>query len=256
MTIAVCVKQVPELSEKLEITDSAKINRQRKIVLDDADRCGVELGLQIGEKLGQDVVVFCINPDDETAGIREALAMGADSAVFMNDEKVFYSNSINIGKNLGSMITDSGLDIKLIITGVESSDTYHGVIPSVLSQTLDFTLASNVKEVDLDAVNDSELKMTKQTQAGDVPVTASFPCIVSVTAKVVEPRYPNFKGIMAAKKKEIKTVDSGEITLGGSWGVENIDEVDLTKDGQIFDNDSIDRAIEEIVNLLKQEDVL
>jgi len=219
MHVAVCVKQIPDPSVAPRLDASFHLERTAKILLDEADTYGVELALQLVESAGQgQVTLVSMGRDSDVTGIRGALAMGATSAIVVSDEGLRGADALTTAKVLASVLAELNAD--LVLAATESSDGYTGTVPAQIAELLGLpalTFATTVQ------VADSTVTVHRQTEDGFDEVRASLPAVVTVTAGAVEPRYANFKGIMAAKSKtiEVRSLnDLGLSALAQAWGEE------------------------------------
>lgn len=140
-------------------------------------------------------------------GIQQALQMGADKALVIEDTELQNSNSLMTSNVLSGLAKIAEADI--VIFGTESSDGYSGVVPQQVSRYLGLPCISYVKGIDIN----EETVLTRQTITGSEKVVMPTQCVISVTASGVEPRYPNFKDIMAAKSKEVEQIELSSIDL-------------------------------------------
>jgi len=209
MKIAVCVKQVPDTWAEKKLSDSDKTLDRESVdgVMNELDEYAVEEALLIKEANDGEVVAVSMGPDKAEETVRKALQMGADSGIHIVDDSLAGSDSVATAKTLAATLKDQGYD--LIIFGSESTDARMSVVPAMVAELLDLpqlTFASKVS-VDGDAVT-----IQRQADYGYDEVQASTPAVISVVEKINEPRYPSFKGIMAAKKKPLESVaaPSGE----------------------------------------------
>jgi len=215
--IVVCVKQIPDPSAPASFTGDFRLDRSGKVLLDEADTYGVELALQVREANAESrVTLISMGDAADVSGLRSALAMGADGAVIVADPALAGADSLTTAKVLAAVTKELGAD--LVITATESSDGYTGTLPAQLAELLGLPSLTFAKAVRVDATT---VTIDRQSDAGYDVVTSNLPALVTVTAGAVEPRYANFKGIMAAKSKpvDIKTLeDLGLAALAGSWG--------------------------------------
>ncbi|HUY44003.1 MAG TPA: electron transfer flavoprotein subunit beta/FixA family protein [Acidimicrobiales bacterium] len=214
MNIVVCVKQIPDPAAPQSLDASHNLNRSGKLILDEADTYGVEMALQLVDKAGGgEVTVVSMGSASDVAGIRNALAMGAAKAVIVSDESLRGSDALTTAKVLARVIDRDRPD--LVLCATESSDGYTGTLPVQLAELLGLPSITFAKAV---SVEDGTVKVDRQTEAGYDEVSAPLPCVVSVTAGVVEPRYASFKGIMAAKSKPLETLSVADLGLEGLVG--------------------------------------
>ena len=220
--IVVLVKQVPDTysERKLNGSDHTLDRESADAVLDEINEKAVEEALKIKEAGEGEVTVISVGPDRATDAIRKALSMGADKAIHVSDAALHGSDAIATAKVLAAAIGKvEGFD--LVIAGNESSDGRGGAIPAILAELLGLPQVTYVRELTVDG---STIKATRETEDGLTHLEASLPAIVSVGEKINEPRYPSFKGIMAAKKKPVEKftiadlgIDAGEVGLANAW---------------------------------------
>ncbi len=220
MNVAVCVKQIPDPAAPPALDPETKnLVREGKLILDDSDAYGVEMALQLAEAAGGgDVTLVSMAPNGETSGLRTALAMGAAKAILISDEALAGSDALGTAKVLAAALRRAGPD--LVLAATESTDGYTGTTPVQVAELLGLPSVTFAKKVEIDG---SSVKVERQTEAGYDEVESPLPAVVTVTAGVVEPRYPSFKGIMAAKSKPIETltvadlgIDPGEVGAAGA----------------------------------------
>jgi len=210
MRIAVCVKQIPDPATPYDLDpDTHRVVRPNDQVLDDTDRFGVEVGLQLAEGNEGTVTLFSMSPSGSLQGIRQALAMGADKAVIIDDEALAGSDALTTSKVLAAAIEREGFD--LIIAGTESTDGYTGVVPQQIAELVDVPSLTFARKVE---ATDGGVRIEQQTAGGYDVVEAPLPALLAVTSGAVEPRYPTFKGIMQAKKKPIDVLTAADLGFG------------------------------------------
>jgi electron transfer flavoprotein beta subunit len=216
VNIVVTVKQVPDTwaEKKLDPSDMTVDRKSVDNVMNEMDEYGVEEALRIKEAHGGEVTILTMGPEKAVEAIRKALSMGADKAVHLTDEALHGSDAIQTSKALAAVIKT--LDADVIVTSAEASDARGGIMGALLAEQLglpQLTLARKVT-VDPDA---KKVTIERQTDNGYAVVEASLPAVVGVVEKINEPRYPSFKGIMAAKKKPLTTLsvaDAGVDDVG------------------------------------------
>jgi electron transfer flavoprotein beta subunit len=212
MNVVVCVKQIPDPASPGALDEASKtLVRQGKLILDDSDAYGVEMGLQLAEAAGGgEVTLVSMAPNAEVSGLRTALAMGAAKAILVSDDALAGSDALATAKVIAAAIKRAEPD--LILAATESTDGYTGTVPAQVAELLGLPSVTFAKHIE---VADGTVKVQRQTEAGYDEVEAPLPALVSVTAGVVEPRYPSFKGIMAAKGKPVDQVTAADLGLGG-----------------------------------------
>ena len=203
MEIAVCVKPIPgaDVPERF-LPDAKTLDRAGGLVMDESDTYSLETALQLRDAIGSgDVVVYSMASEEESGGLRTALAMGADRAVLVSDLALAGSDALSTAKVLAAAIRRSSPD--LILCATESTDGYTGTMPVQLAELLGYPSVSFTKRMILDGAS---VESIRQTERGEDTVRCPLPAVVTVTAGAVEPRYPTFKGIMASKSKPIEVL--------------------------------------------------
>lgn len=260
MKIVVCVKQIPDPATEYQLDPETHfVIRPEDQVLDDTDRYGVEMGLQLAEAAGDEstVTIVSMGPPGSMQGIRQALAMGADKAVIVADQALRGSGALVTARVLAAAIEREGFD--LVVAGTESTDGYTGVVPQQLAELLEVPSLTFARKVNY---ADGRIRIERQTAEGYDEVEAELPALVSVTAGVVEPRYPTFKGIMAARQKPTDTLTVQDLGLsadqvGAAGSAQEILEVRPAPErepGQIVEDEG--DAHLKIVDLLEKAKVI
>src|ERR1044072_4275219 len=217
--IVVLVKQVPDTYSERKLTDGDHtLDRDSAdAVLDEINERAVEEALLIKEASEGEVTVVSVGPDRAAEAIRKALSMGADKAIHVSDPALHGADVGQTAKVLAAAIGKvDGVD--LVIAGNESTDGAAGAAPAILAELLGFPQLTHARKVSVDG---SSIKVERETSDGITHLEANLPAVVSVGEKINEPRYPSFKGIMAAKKKPVDTLtvaglglDAGQVGLG------------------------------------------
>ncbi|MFT7325748.1 MAG: electron transfer flavoprotein beta subunit [Ilumatobacter sp.] len=238
MNVIVCVKQIPDPALPGELDPSTNtLKRDGKLILDESDSYGVEMALQLVNTAGEgSVTLVSMAPNDEVSGLRTALAMGAEKAVLVSDPALAGADALTTAKVLAGAIGRAG-DYDLIIAGTESSDGYTGTVPEQMAEVLGLPSVGFAKTITVDG---GTVKVDRQTEAGYDEVTCTLPAVVSVTAGVVEPRYPSFKGIMAAKAKPVDTVTAADLGIESvSWAqqITSVDDAPAREAGEVIEDD-------------------
>ncbi|WP_242885091.1 electron transfer flavoprotein subunit beta/FixA family protein [Actinomadura litoris] len=219
MNIVVLVKQVPdtESPRKLKSDDSTLDRAAADGVINELDEYAIEEALRVKEAHGGEVTVLTLGPDKATDSIRRSLAMGADKAVHLVDDAFAGSDALQTSYVIGQALGHTGFD--LVILGSESTDARTGVLAAMLAERLGVPQLSLANKVEIDG---TAIRIQRQTDYGHDRVEATLPAVVSVVEKINEPRYPSFKGIMAAKKKPVETLGAGDAGIdAGRVGLAN-----------------------------------
>jgi electron transfer flavoprotein beta subunit len=237
MNVVVCAKQIPDPASPGQLEPETKTLVRQDLILDESDMYGVEMALQLIDKAGGgEVTLVSMAPNNETKGLRSGLAMGAHRAILVSDPGLKGSDALVTAKVLAAAIKRvEGAD--LILAATESTDGYTGTTPVQVAELLGLPSITFAKHIEVDG---STVKVQRQTEAGYDEVECPLPCLVTVTAGVVEPRYPSFKGIMAAKSKpldELTVSDLGLDGLGVGQEVTDVSPADERKAGEIVEDD-------------------
>ncbi len=196
---------------KLRAADGILDRDATDAVLDEIDERAVEAALQLKEAHGGQVTVVTMGPERATDAIRKALSMGADSAVHLSDDALAGSCAVQTAKALAAAVGTAGGD--LVLAGNEASDGRSGAVPAMVADLLDLPALTHAREVTVDG---STVTVRRETDDGVTVLTAELPAVVSVGEKINEPRYPSFKGIMAAKKKPVTTLSLADVGIDPS----------------------------------------
>lgn len=214
--IVVLIKQVPDYADR-RLTDSDfTLDRAGSdAVLDEINEKAVEEALQIKEREeaagGQSTVtVLTAGPEKAGEAIRKALSMGADKGVHLLDERMHGSDMVQTGWALARALGQVE-GVELVITGNAASDGTGGAIPAIIAEYLGLPQLTHMRTLTIDGGN---ISGERETDDGVFSVEATLPAVVSVHEKINEPRFPSFKGIMAAKKKEVSTLTLDDIGVG------------------------------------------
>ncbi|HVE98433.1 MAG TPA: electron transfer flavoprotein subunit beta/FixA family protein [Mycobacteriales bacterium] len=203
MNIVVCVKQVPDTwaEKKLDPADKTLDRASVDGVMNEIDEYAVEEALRLKEAHGGEVTILTMGPAKAVETIRKALSMGADKAVHLSDDALHGSCAVQTSYAIAQVLRT--LEYDLVITGSEATDSRNSVLPALLAERLGLPQMSLAKKVEVDGTS---LRVHRQTETGYDVLESSLPAVVSVVEKINEPRYPSFKGIMAAKSKPLTTL--------------------------------------------------
>ena len=220
MNIVVLVKQVPDSGSQraLDPSDNTVTRASADNVVNEIDEYAIEEALTVRDAQGGgEVTVLTVGPDSATDAIRKALSMGADRAVHVSDEALHGSDAVATSAVLAAALGQ--LEYDLILMGATSTDGQMGVMPALLAERLGIPQVSGARKL---TVEGSAVKVERQTDGGYWALEAPLPAIVSTWDTINEPRYPSFKGIMAAKKKPVETKTLADLGVdAGSVGLAN-----------------------------------
>ncbi|RBM18743.1 electron transfer flavoprotein subunit beta/FixA family protein [Streptomyces sp. PT12] len=223
LKIVVCVKYVPDAAGDRRFAGDLTTDRDAADgLLSELDEYAVEQALVIAEAADDaEVTVLTVGPDDATDALRKALSMGADKAVHVTDDDLHGTDVMGTSLVLAKAVEHIGYD--LVLCGMASTDGSMGVLPAILAERLEVPQVTLLSEV---SVADGTVTGRRDGDAASERLEASLPAVVSVTDQSGEARYPSFKGIMAAKKKPLETldledldIDAERVGLAGAWTV-------------------------------------
>ncbi|HET7399182.1 MAG TPA: electron transfer flavoprotein subunit beta/FixA family protein, partial [Intrasporangium sp.] len=223
--IVVCVKHVPDAQAERTFSSVDNTTDRENVdgLLSELDEYAVEEALKIVEAGEGEVIVVTVGPDAAADAIKKALQMGASRGVHVLDPAIHGSDAAATSLVLAEAIRRIGAEspVDLVITGMASTDGSMGVVPTMLAERLGLPAATFASEL---RVEGGQVTIRRDGDVSTLTVTASLPALVSVTDQINEPRYPSFKGIMAAKKKPVERwgladlgVDPAQVGLAAAW---------------------------------------
>ncbi|HZX38047.1 MAG TPA: electron transfer flavoprotein subunit beta/FixA family protein [Streptomyces sp.] len=224
LRIVVCVKYVPDATGDRHFADDLTVDRDDVDgLLSELDEYAVEQALQIADEADDaEITVLTVGPEDAKDALRKALSMGADKAVHVEDDDLHGSDVMGTSLVLAKAIEKTGYD--LVIAGMASTDGTMGVLPAILAERLGVPQVTLLSEVSVEGGPNGTVKGRRDGDTASEQLEASLPAVVSVTDQSGEARYPSFKGIMAAKKKPVESldledleIDADEVGLEGAW---------------------------------------
>ena len=251
MKIGVCIKHVPANDGPLRFDADTKWIREADTSFDvnEADNYALEEALRTKEKHGGEVVVVTLGPERAAKAIREALAKGADRGILVVDDNYHQLDPLQLSASLATVLRDEGFD--LLLTGLQSDDQGYAQTGVILAEILNFPHASIVVEMTID---NHRIRAKRELESGWYQcVELPLPCLLTVQSGINKPRYAGMKGMMAAKKKEIKQIDRAGLVLTMPAPTIHVDEIYVpikAKQLEILDGDSSDVAAE-LVSKLK-----
>ena len=251
MKIAVLVKQVPGSESSLPIKDDQKWIDESvaSYVMNPPDNYAIEEALLIKEKLGEgEVVIVSKGPERIQKVIREGLAKGADRAIHLSEDTMA-TDPLNIAKSFSTVLEKENFD--LIFTGLQSDDTGMGQTGVLIGEILGISTATLVIETD---IQENKIKVKRELESGWFQwVTLPLPASISIQSGLNNPRYPSLKGIMGAKRKEIKVIPENEDNNQKQF--QEIDKIFVPKTDkktEFIDGDT-DKSVTRIIEILKSE---
>jgi len=255
MKIGVLVKQVAGSESPLRIDSNEKWVDESAIdyTINESDSYALEEALQIIERSGGEgeVVVVSMGSTDRTPKvIREALAKGGNRAIHIQEEAPYETDPFMVASIFAEVLKDESFD--LILSGLQSDDLSSGQTGVILGELLGMSTATLVMGVEL---QDDKLKVKRELEAGWFQwVTLPFPACITIQSGLNQPRYPSLKGIMGAKKKEIKPIAKVDVA-GGLNPMQNISKMYLHKAEKRTEmiEGSANQVAEKLADILKNE---
>jgi electron transfer flavoprotein beta subunit len=228
LKIIVLVKHVPDAQFDRHLTGEGNTADRSESILSELDEYALEAALQLieargGEAAGNKVIALSMGPAAAVNAVKKSLQIGATEGVHLSDEALAGSDAAATSLALAAAIRHLGADAPadLIVTGMASTDGETSLVPAQLAERLGLPQVTFAASLELDG---GKLTARRDGDTHADTVEAELPAVVSVTDQINDPRYPNFKGIMAAKKKTITTlsladigVDAAQVGKSGSW---------------------------------------
>lgn len=223
MRIAVLIKQVPDTYGERELNiDSGCVARDASDrIVDEINERALEVALRVKDADKKtEIIAVTMGPQEAKEAVRKCLSMGADSGLHIQDDQLAGSDSKRTAQVLAAGIRDIGADV--VLAGNESTDGRGGVVPAMIAEYLGLPLLSSADTADFAG---ESVTITRTTNAGLVTARASMPLVLSVTERSAEARFPNFKGIMTAKRKPVAALQFADVRNGISGDAASHSEV-------------------------------
>ena len=250
MKIAVLVKQVPGSESALPINSHQNWidESSATFVMNPPDNYAIEEAMQIKEKLGDgEVVIVSMGPQRVQKVIREGLSKGADRGIHIESQESKDIDPLKIAKNICKAIEQENFD--LILSGLQSDDTGMGQTGVLIGEMLGSSTATLAIETKLE---DGKIKVKRELESGWFQwVELPLPASISIQSGLNTPRYPSLKGIMGAKKKEIKSIPI-ESESNQAQTIEKVFLPQTSKQTEVIEEET-DVAVNRIVEILKSE---
>lgn len=249
MKFIVCIKQVLDVAAPIHLREGKIAADSGRMVLNAYDASAVEAALVLTESGGGEVHVILAGPARAQETLRKALAMGADSAIHLQIDEGVDLDSRAYAELLADQLRDEAFDV--IACGKQAQDTDAGLTGSMLATLLKLPYASNAVGLEINA---GRLTVTRQGDAGQEEIRLPTPCLVTCSNDMNDPRIPNLKGIMAAKRKsiDVRSVNIEKRAHAGTVRVQHLAEVPERPPGRIIDGEP-DEVVSDLVRLLSDE---
>ena len=255
MKILVCIKQVPDTATQVKVAAGGKAIETAGItwIVSPYDEFAVEEALRIKEKRGQgEVVAISLGPDRVKEALRSCLAMGCDRAIHLNDPGWAEADTLTTARALAAAIKKE--EPALVLCGRQAIDDDMGAVAAQLAELLGWPCASWIMEESIDT-DGKTIRVGRQVEGALEVFDLPLPAVVSAQKGLNEPRYPTLKGIMGAKKKEIKDLKAADVGLGAETpqlSVVGLEALPPRPPGRIIQGD-VQTAVKELVRSLRED---
>jgi electron transfer flavoprotein beta subunit len=253
MKIVVSVKQVPDANATPRLDPDDTIARDRDLVLDPGDECGVEIALRLKEAHGGEVALVSMGPESARDAVRAGLTLGADRGTLISDAALAGADALLTARVLAAAIEREAPD--LVICATESYDGSTGMVPPMLAELLDMPQLTFAMSVE---VLDEVVTVHRRTEDGHEVVETHLPALLTVTAAIAEVRYPSLKAKMAARSKQVTQLSLVDLGIDVGQRVETVEEfVDAGSrlGGEIVADDG-SSGVERILQVLATAQIL
>jgi electron transfer flavoprotein beta subunit len=227
MKIVVCAKFVPDATadRRFRPEDSTVDRAGVDGLLSELDEYAVETALTVKEAGDAEVTVLTVGPEQAADAVKKGLQMGADAGVHVVDDAIHGSDAVATSLILSKAL--ARLEADLVVFGMGSTDGGMGVVPAMVSERLGLPAVTLGSEVTVDG---QTVRIRRDGDTASETIEGTLPLVLSVSDQANEPRYPSFKGIMAAKKKPVQTWSLADLELsaeqvGGSGAWTEVVEV-------------------------------
>ncbi|MBC8246140.1 MAG: electron transfer flavoprotein subunit beta/FixA family protein [Deltaproteobacteria bacterium] len=256
MKILTTVKKVVDVELNMHVKDGAIIEDGLQYVINAWDECAVEASVQLKENSGAETTLVSVGGGDNTDMIRRCYAMGIENGIHIDDPALDKADSSTFAKVL-QKVYEKG-DYDLVITGKQAQDTDSGQTGIILAEYLGLPCVSNV--IAIEVMDDQHINVSRSGDAGTEIVELELPAVVTVDVSINEPRLPQMRGIMMAKKKKIDVMDLATLgtspeEVGGAAPKSEVVEFLASKSrqaGQKFEGDAAEITAR-VVDLLANE---
>jgi electron transfer flavoprotein beta subunit len=255
MKILVAVKQVPDTATQVKISSDPKQIDTAGItwIVSPYDEFAIEEALRIKEKRGQgEVVAVSLGPDRAKEALRSALAMGCDRAIHVNDPALAAADTLTTARALAAVVKQESP--QLVLCGRQAIDDDAGAVGAQLAEVLGWPCASWIMEEAVDG-DGKTIRVGRQVEGGLEIFDLPLPAVASAQKGLNEPRYPTLKGIMGAKKKEIKEVKAADVGMAAEppvLSVVKLESLPPRPPGRIIQGEPAE-AVKELVRALRED---
>jgi electron transfer flavoprotein beta subunit len=255
MKILVAIKQVPDTATQMKIGADPKAIDTAGItwIVSPYDEYAVEEALRIKEKRGQgEVVAVSLGPDRVKEALRSCLATGCDRAIHLNDAAWNDADTLTTARALAAVIKQEAP--QLVLCGRQAIDDDMGAVAAQLAELLGWPCAYWIMEESVDAAG-TTVRAARQVEGGLEVFDLPLPAVLAAQKGLNEPRYPTLKGIMGAKKKEMRDVKASDL----GWAAEppqlsivGLEALPPRPPGRVIQGD-VPTAVKELVRSLRED---
>ncbi|MFC1704644.1 electron transfer flavoprotein subunit beta/FixA family protein [Candidatus Omnitrophota bacterium] len=258
MNIIVCIKQVPDTTDvRIDPMTNTLIREGVQSIINPFDMYAIEEGIQLKERFGGNVIIVTMGPPQAEAALREAIGLGADEAILVSDRAFAGSDTWVTSYTLSSAIKKIGT-FDLIICGKQASDGDTAQVGPGIASHLNLPQVTYVKKVE--NIDEKHAKVERMTEEGYEVIEIPLPCLLTVVKEINEPRLPSLKGMMRAKKAEIKKFTAEDLETdpellglkGSPTQVVKIFTPPPRQGGQMLEGETSE-VVEKLVKELKDE---
>ncbi len=255
MKILVAIKQVPDTATQVKMSTDPRAIDTTGItwIVSPYDEYAVEEALRIKEKRGQgEVVAVSLGPERVKEALRSCLAMGCDRAIHLNDPAWNGADTLATAKALAAVTRQEAPG--LVLCGRQAIDDDMGAVPAQLAELLGWPCASWIMEATIDA-DEKTARVARQVEGGLEVFDLPLPAVLTAQKGLNEPRYPTLRGIMGAKKKEIRDVKAADLGLAvepPQLSIVTLEALPPRPSGRIIQGD-VPTAVKELVRSLRED---
>jgi len=251
MKILVCIKQVPDMESRFKIDSAGTWYRDQDLAwrLNEYDEYAVEQAVQLKEQTGGELVVCCLGPDRVKETLKKALAMGADRAVQIKDEKSHAKDPFQVASLLAEYARGEAFDV--VFTGLQSQDRGSAQVGVLLAELLGLPAVTTIVDF---AWEDGAMTVKRELEGGiKAVVKVPAPAVLTCQLGLNTPRYPTLPNIMKAKKKELRVIEAAELPAAAARTVtEKLAFPEKKGSGLVLEGE-VGELAEKLLGILKEK---
>ena len=249
MKIFVLVKQVPDTETSIKVSGASIVEGGVKWIVSPFDEHALEESLRLREKTGGEITAVSLGPDRCVEALRTSYALGVDKAVHIKDESYNVPDTGYAARLLAAYLKDQAPDV--VLTGHVAIDSSSSLVPTMVAQLMGAASINNAVEL---SVEGGTVKAKREVEGGTANMEVPSPAVVTAAKNLNDPRYPSLKGIMAAKKKQIETVEASSLGVEPpKIEVTSLEMPPARPEGRIIEGEEPEAKAAELVKLLRDE---